>query len=89
MMSCLNSIKATHFVRLSLVHFYVMENYKRADNLRVVRYMPYPLINSNLHFKGNSSFIVSVRWSKSFPVLHSFKASVTSYHSAWHDIPDN
>jgi len=52
MMSHLNSIIATHFVRRSLVHFYVIENYKRADNLRVVRcYMPCPLINSNLHSK--------------------------------------
>jgi len=67
-----------------------MENYKRAENSRVVRYyIPCPLINSNLHFKGNSSFIVIVRWSKSWPVLHSIKTSVTSYRSAWHDITDD
>jgi len=67
-----------------------MENYKRADDSRIVRfYIPCPLINSNLHFKGNSSFIVSVWWSKSWPVLHSFKISVTFYRSAWCDIPDN
>jgi len=67
-----------------------MHNYKRADDSKVVGcYIPCPLKNNNLHFKGNSSFIVSVRWSKSWPVLRFFTRSVTSYCSAWHDISDN